>query len=372
MRAGILVLISGFVFAGCSQPPGSPDEADWRQIERQNALQSADYSDAIESSIRQHLVQYPNCIHRASAEEFYITRCTRDRSSCHQYFDHFPAGPRKSELEPVIWEACEAAHRGTGWILPACGDCCELYKANYPDGSRIEAVKQILVRESEKRAAEERERAAEERPREAESARAWSGRKIDLSLECPPAAGEILERVEYTVAGRTVRPEGVPPGTLSVPFGYPVAVRHAMSGWATVWPKGSTLRVPLSRVFVLYNESARSMWPFCVYEGALGEVQKEKADDVLGKYDEFWTLPGEHSVTCKFFGATSFAHDPSASVGTRFEGGELALHFDAPDHGGTVSLLFARDNAKIRGAVDVSPCWEDGPLLWRCRRESMH
>ena len=365
-RIGIFIV--GFLLVGCSHVPMSPDDADWQEM----APKVTGYTASDEMAVRQHLVNYPNCKHRAAAEDFYVTRCTKDRSSCHEYFDQFPAGDRKSELEPVIWQACEVDHGETLHFFPACGgDCCELYRAKYPDGSKITTVKQILDHDSKIQAAEARETAATEKIRKMRNTRAWNGRIVDLIVEYPPAGNEVLGRLRYTVAGRTLDLERITPTTVSVPSEYPIEVcsNNPLFACATVWPRGNTLRVPLTRVFVLYEKAVQDLNPTCSYNGSLGEAQKKSSGDAVGNYEEFWTLPGDHYAGCQFFGTTQFGDPVSESVGTELETGEISLPFSAPDQGGTVYLFFSRDKKKIRGKTKVSPCWEQGPqnlLNTRC------
>jgi len=101
-----------------------------------------------------------------------------------------------------------------------------------------------------------------------------------------------------------------------------------------VEPQGSSLRVPLTRVYVSYP---KFMDRIC---GMTFGKQQE----------EFWAMPGHYAWSCQF------SRD-YAGHAYEFTGGEVTLRFDAPPSGGTVHLMFTQVRNEIHGEAIVSKQW---------------
>jgi hypothetical protein len=350
MRKGLAAWTVLLGLAACSRLTETPDEKDWRRM----LPKVTGFEGKHAGYVRMHLLEFPDCRHRPSAEDFYLTRCTQHHEACKEYFELFPAGERRSELEPVLWQACAA--QGDPTLGPtACYDCCALYRDHLPTGSHRAEVATLLARAEESakvslaaaKASLAAAKAAMERQEDLDRRRqnaVWGGPLVELALDVHPGAR--LSDLTFGVAGRAAPPTASYPPTITVPAGIPVDVcftggpAHfsALShdDCVAVEPEGDRLRVPLTRVFVSYP---KTMDHWCGLE--VGESQK----------DELWLMPGPHDVSCQF------NRDFAGRLYQSTEG-ELKVRFNAPARGGTVHVVFSVVRNQIHGEAIVSERWE--------------
>lgn len=297
--------------------------------------------------VRMHLLEFHACQHRPSAEDFFLTRCTQHNDACKEYFELFPAGERKNELEPVLWKACAASDDAPPGSS-VCYDCCGLYRSHLATGShRAEAAAIDDRTYARAKASLAASKAESERQRKLDLAKqnaVWSGPLVELAVDTHPEAQ--VSRLTFSVAGRAVTPTASYPPTLTVPAAYPVDVCYAggssrfslasRSACSSVAPRGNRLRVPLTRVFISFP---KAMDRLC---GLSLSLEEEEG---------FWLMPGPHAVSCMFL--RDFAGHGSQSTE-----GELSVSFDAPQQGGTVHVLFSVVRNQVRGEAIVSERWE--------------
>jgi len=318
---------------GCAQT----DERHWKDVE--SSFRS-DGFDTAQKVLIYHFELYPNCQHRALAEQHYVTGCRETVDNCVAYLKVFPAGRRKAEVEQLIWKGCDdpLSYLGIG------NNVCSIYKDNFPNGHRAD-----LERIFKKRQDHEREEKQEADRAEAQE-RDRFGKMSYFVVQYPPGF-ENRDAVVLSVDGSRIIPERENgPEKIAIPYGHFVEVCYtSFSGYTSnsectrVLAQGDVLRVPLTKVTVSYPPQ---MTPMCTYSWP----------DPGSSKDAVWVWPGPQFVSCSFIGR--FADHGAGAVGTSSTD-EIKVAFEAPSEGGIAHISYFNTGALVEALSQVSPTWDE-------------
>jgi hypothetical protein len=262
----------------------------------------------------------------AIRDESLLRRCD---VGCEAYVRSLPHGPTLDRIEELMWRKCEA------------GSCAH-YVDLFPNGQHIQLAR---ARVDLHNRADERARRADERAHDLEAARLaalWAGPIISCHLVVPDAANP--NSVTATLLGKLLSPTllsqrltyQIPASQRTVEVCYE---NPGGSGYSTrkscadMTLEPGTNRLPLSRVRIF---GPRRYTATCARGGGFS-----------GLPDTIYLMPGEHSVSCSFYGGAHVDHS-HASVDhylTEF----LTVTFEAPPFGGEVIVAYETNGNTIEG-----------------------